>query len=213
MKKNKTNKLILLISILLLIGVTGCSSSTSTNTKKIEKLAFTKENIQKVLNNKYNIYGMNEYKGRILLNIQSENTTFTKEQAKKELKRIEKILNENISIKGIDDIRIKNKNNLLAISYLQGKIQIGEEPIIGNAYGRVPIYSEYVIGTKFDYLNPAEGIKIIVTDKEDGDITNKVKLENPEVLKTEGVQTLIYEVSDSDGNTVTDSDITVNVTR
>ena len=60
---------------------------------------------------------------------------------------------------------------------------------------------KYSMSTKFNLFNPIKGATVTATDDEDGDITNKVKLKNSEVLTKLGKQTLIYEVIDSDGNT------------
>ncbi|HEY8892892.1 MAG TPA: hypothetical protein VIM70_21925, partial [Clostridium sp.] len=55
MMKNKTNKLIVIIAVVSLVfSITGCGSSTASNTKS-EKLAVTKENVQKVFSEQYNL--------------------------------------------------------------------------------------------------------------------------------------------------------------
>ena len=69
------------------------------------------------------------------------------------------------------------------------------------------------MATKFNLLNPSEHVKVTAKDVEDGDITNKIKLKNSDVLTKIGEQKLNYEVTDSDGNTITNNDLKLQITK
>lgn len=55
--------------------------------------------------------------------------------------------------------------------------------------------------------------KITSTDLEDGDLTTKIKLINRDALNKIGKQTLIYEVTDSDGNTAINNGLNITVKK
>lgn len=55
--------------------------------------------------------------------------------------------------------------------------------------------------------------KITSTDLEDGDLTTKIKLINRDALNKIGKQTLIYEVTDSDGNTTINNGLNITVKK
>lgn len=55
-------------------------------------------------------------------------------------------------------------------------------------------------------------MKITAKDREDGDLTSKIKLKNNDSLTKIGTQTLTYTVTDSDGNIVT-SDLDIEITK
>lgn len=209
MRKIKTSKLIIVIAtISLMFGITGCGSKTVSNTKTV-KLTVTKENVQKVFGEQYNLSSIDVDWGNV-------SATFT---TKKNVDRKE-------AIKLIKDIQLKSKNNFKATNPCDIKLNnidntllgVSEDNKIFMGYGpEVTIEKQYAtykysMATKFNLLNPSGDVKVTATDSEDGDITSKIKLENSEVLKKIGDQTLTYEVTDSDGNTGS-QDLNIEITK
>jgi hypothetical protein len=217
MKRNNTSQILLLIAVVSLI-FTGCGSSASSNTK-IKKLELTEENVKKVFSDKYellvvSIYGKN--KGISGGFIPKED--IPKNKGKEKLEEIENTLQKNFNIGNENNIEILNDNKngshrITVIKKFHGKIQIGTIPFFGfNGTPHTEIL-KYSMSTKFNLLNPYKDITLIATDEEDGNITSKIKLKNPEVLSKIGVNSLIYEVMDSDNNTVTDNSLKIEVTK
>ncbi|MBU3174417.1 hypothetical protein [Clostridium estertheticum] len=213
MKKSKISQLLLIISVVSLI-FTGCNSASS-NTKT-EKLALTKENVQKAFAGKYDV-GIKELDNeRKSIDVSfNAKSSIPKNKAKESLKEIEDTLSKTFSVSDKQNIIIGinvNNNNLINSHY--GKIQIGELPVI---YVKEPndLHSNiYSMSTKFNLINPAKNVIVTAKDKEDGDITSKIKLKNPEVLtKIADVQKLKYEVIDSDGNIGTDESVLINIMK
>jgi len=209
----RKRKILLLTVITLLISMlAGCGNSvTTTNTTKVKKIALTEENIQKVFVDKYEV-GVNtildEHKSIDAIFKPKEN--IKKKEARSALKEIENTLHKNFDIANDNSIEISYNGNTIIKS--DGvKIQIGGAPNIevGQTYG----FHYYSMATKFNLINPADGVQVSAKDDEDGDITSKMKLKNPEVLTKTGKQNLIYEVTDSDGNTVTCDDLKVEITK
>ena len=211
MRKNKINELLLVISIVSLVfSVTGCSSSAASNTKT-EKLALTKENVQKVFATQYDV-GINS----ILVEHKSFSGVFIskkdipKDKARETLKEIENTLHKNFDISNDNLIDI-SRNGHTIIKNDSGKIQIGEAPLIEI---QEPLdFHKYSMATKFNLLNPTKNVQVTAKDVEDGDITSKIKLKNSEVLTKIGEQKLIYEVTDSDGNTETNNAFKIEITK
>ncbi|HEY5588577.1 MAG TPA: hypothetical protein VIK86_06445 [Candidatus Paceibacterota bacterium] len=208
----KNRKTIVIAILLLIVMFAGCSKSTVSTNGKSEKLVLTKENIQKVFSEEYDVTikaldSKNE-------SVDASFTTkedITKDKAKEKLKEIEDTLQKKFGV-----INKKNcfiviySNEKTVVSDYYGKIQMGEVPTIDikNSYYN---YS-YSIANKFNLLNPFEDTQLTAKDKEDGDITSKIKLKNPEILTKIGQQTLIYEVTDSDDNIVTNN-IKIEITK
>ena len=192
------------ISLLLIIMLTACG-----NTKK---LTLTSENIQKVFNNTFNvgIYSISDQNESISA-IFNAKQNIPKSKAKEELTQVEGTLHKNFTISNSNSIDIEVKGRTL-IQDDYGKIQIGQIPEINIS---VPIIylNDYSMSTKFNLLSPVENSKITATDPEDGDLTSKIKLKNSNVLTEIGTHTLIYEVTDSNGNTVTNNELTITVKK
>lgn len=207
MRENK--KVILLIAVVsLLFTITGCSNS------KPKQLAFTEKNVQKVFSNQYNvrIADLNSERKSINANFDTK-TNIPKNKAKETLKSIEDTLNKKFGVNNKHNISINiYVNNNILIEDTYGKIQIGENPKIhvSTSYMYDTTYS---MSKKFDLLNPFDTIKVTASDKEDGDITNKIKLKNSEVITKIGQHKLIYEVVDSDGNITVDDELNINVEK
>lgn len=214
MKKNKLKLIMAAVSISILFSITGCSSSASSNTEtKTEKLELTEENVQKVFDDEYNVRIKavdNEQKS---INVSFDTkSNIPKDKSKEMLKKIEDTLNKKFDV--------NNKHNSIINIYVNhdiliknhyGKIQIGEKPIINNS--NYMYVTDYSMSTKFNLLNPFENVEITATDKEDGDLTSKIKLKNPEILTKIGVYQLNYEVTDSDGNIVNNDELKINVKK
>ncbi|HEY8893136.1 MAG TPA: hypothetical protein VIM70_23190 [Clostridium sp.] len=214
MMKNKTNKLIVIIAVVSLVfSITGCSSSVFSNTK-IEKLTFTEKNVEKVFSNQYNVRISDLNSERKSINVSFDTkTNIPKSKGKETLKSIEDTLNKKFDVNNKHNISINiyaNDNILIEDNY--GKIQIGEAPKI--YVSTVYMYdTTYSMSKKFDLLNPFDAIKVTADDKEDGDITNKIKLKNTEAITKRGQHKLIYEIIDSDGNVTTDDELSINVKK
>jgi len=211
MRKNKTNKLIVIAVVSLAFSITGCNSSKTSNIKT-EKLQLTKENVQKVFSNQYNVRISEINNGRKSINASFvTKANIPKNKSKETLKDIEDNLNSKFDVNNKHNISINiyvNDNILIEDTY--GKIQIGEAPKI--YVSTVYMYdTDYSMSKKFNLLNPFDTIKVTANDKEDGDITNKIKLKNPEVLTKIGQHKLIYVVVDSDGNITMDDELNINV--
>ena len=192
------------ISLLLIIMLTACG-----NTKK---LTLTSENIQKVFNNTFNvgIYSISDQNESISA-IFNAKQNIPKSKAKEELTQVEGTLHKNFTISNSNSIDIEVKGHTL-IQDDYGNIQIGQIPEINIS---VPIIylNDYSMSTKFNLLSPVENSKITATDPEDGDLTSKIKLKNSYVLTEIGTHTLIYEVTDSAGNTITNNELTITVKK
>ena len=209
MKKNKTNKLILIIAVVaILFSITGCSGSASSNTKT-EKLALTKENVQKVFSDEYSLSSINLDWGNVRATFTTKKDVNRKE-ATKLIKDIESKAQKNFKVTVPSSIELKNIDNVLIGHTGDGKIFIGYSPDI-SIEKKYYVY-KYFMANKFNLLNPVDDVKVTATDSEDGDVTSKIKLKNPEVLTKIGEQTLNYEVTDSDGNT-DDNAFKVEITK
>lgn len=211
MKKNKINKLLLVIAaVSVAFSITGCSSSASSNTKT-EKLALTKENVQKVFATQYDV-GINSIlvEDKSLSGVFISKKDIPKDKAKETLKEIENTLHKNFDISNDNLIDI-SRNGHTIIKNDFGKIKIGEAPLIEI---QEPLdFHKYSMVTKFKLLNPSKNVQVTAKDVEDGDITSKIKLKNSEVLTKIGEQKLIYEVTDSDGNTETNNAFKIEITK
>lgn len=215
MKKNKLILTMAIVSILILFSITGCNSSVSSNTKT-EKLPLTKENVQKVFSNKYEV-GISEIdNGNKSLDVLFKaKISIPKNKARGTLKEIEGTLNKTFNVNNKENMVIEvTVNNNILINDNYGKIQIGEVPVINIQMPTDFSDNTYSMSKKFNLLNPIENVKVSAKDKEDGDITSKIKLKNPEVLtKPSDFVKLIYEVTDSDGNTVTNDEVIISVMK
>jgi hypothetical protein len=215
MEKNKINKLPLImaaVSISILFSITGCSSSSSSNTKT-EKLALTKENVKKVFSDEYDV-GVDaifdEHKSvSIVLNSKKD---IPKNKENETLKEVENTLHKNFDISNDNKIDI-SRNGLTIIKKYSGKIQKGEAPLIEIPLPTLLELPQYSMATKFNLLKPVEHVQVSAKDDEDGDITSKIKLKNPNVLTKIGNQTLIYEVTDSDGNIEINNNLKIEITK
>lgn len=201
--------------LLVAVMLAGCKSSASSN----GKLPLTKENIQKVFSNEYDVEvdGIEE---PTATGKQSVEVTFVtrknvnRKDSSKLIKDIRKKLHENFDVGSNNNLQLNNSNNKLLGSTQSDndKIEIGEIPVLSI---NQPIFVElpkYSMSTKFNLLKPVNEVTVTAKDEEDGDITNKIKLKNSEVLTKLGKQTLIYEVTDSDGNTRT-NELDIEVTK
>lgn len=198
MMKNRTKKLIWVIAaVSLLSNITGCSSSASSN-NKTEKLPLTKENVQKVFNDKYNVevYSILS-SGKSMSGSFHAKADIPRSKAKNTLTEVENTLHKNFNISNDNSITIEVDGHIL-IKDESKKIQIGEIPEINKS--NYMYDTDYSMSKKFNLLNPFEGVKLTAHDNEDGDITSKIKLKNPEVITKLGEHNLIYEITDSDGN-------------
>jgi hypothetical protein len=211
MRKNKTNKILLIIAAgSLVFSITGCSSSTSSNIK-IEKLALTKENVQKVFINQYEV-GIKAIfeENKSISGVFISKKDIPKNKAKATLKEIESTLHKNFDVSNDNLIEI-SRNGHTIIKNNSGKIQIGEAPLIEILE---PLdFHKYSSASKFNLLNPAKNVQVTAKDYEDGDITSKIKLQNSDVLTKTGEQKLIYEVTDSDGNIKTNNGLKIEITK
>lgn len=211
MKKNKLKLIMAAVSISILFSITGCSSSASNNTEtKSEKLALSKANVQKVFADKYEVGSYSSSSNSIQIDFNTI-TNIPKNKARETLKKVEDTLHKNFNIGDENVINIFNDQNIL-IRNVGGEIQIEEKPII-NIESPIVYDSTYSMSTKFNLLNPFENVEITATDKEDGDLTSKIKLKNPEILTKIGVYQLNYEVTDSDGNIVNNDELKINVKK
>lgn len=215
-EKNNTSLILLVIGVVTLI-FTGCGSSASSNTK-IKKLELTEENVKKLFSDKYelidvSIYGKNKISVYFI-----PKKDIPKDKGTEKLEEIENTLHKNFNIGNENTIQIINDNKngrhrINVIKKFLGKIQIGTVPFFGFNGTQHTEIMKYSMSTKFNLLNPYKNITLIATDEEDGDLTSKIKLKNPEILNKIGVNSLIYEVTDSDNNTVTDNCLKIEVTR
>jgi len=209
MMKNKTNKLIGIIAVVSLVfSITGCGSSTASNTKS-EKLAVTKENVQKVFSEQYNLSSIDVDWGNVSATFTTKKDVNRKE-ATKLIKDIELKAQKNFKVNDQSSIKLNNIDNVLLGHSEKNKIVIGYLPDI--SIGTQEYVHKYSITTKFNLLNPTSDVKITADDAEDGNLTSKIKLKNPEVLTKIGDQTLTYEVTDSDGNTDS-TDLKIEITK
>ena len=209
MMKNKTNKLIGIIAVVSLVfSITGCGSSTASNTKS-EKLAVTKENVQKVFSEQYNLSSIDVDWGNVSATFTTKKDVNRKE-ATKLIKDIELKAQKNFKVNDPSSIKLNNIDNVLLGHSEKNKIVIGYLPDI--SIGTQEYVHKYSITTKFNLLNPTSDVKITADDAEDGNLTSKIKLKNPEVLTKIGDQTLTYEVTDSDGNTDS-TDLKIEITK
>ena len=209
MMKNKTNKLIGIIAVVSLVfSITGCGSSTASNTKS-EKLAVTKENVQKVFSEQYNLSSIDVDWGNVSATFTTKKDVNRKE-ATKLIKDIELKAQKNFKVNDPSSIKLNNIDNVLLGHSEKNKIVIGYLPDI--SIGTQEYVHKYSITTKFNLLNPTSDVKITADDAEDGNLINKIKLKNPEVLTKIGDQTLTYEVTDSDGNTDS-TDLKIEITK
>jgi len=213
MKKNKLILTMTAVSILILFSITGCSSSASRNAKT-EKLPLTKENVQKVFSEQYNVRISEINNERKSINASFDTkANIPKNKSKETLKDIEDTLNTKFDVNNKHNISINiNVNDNILIDDTYGKIQIGEAPKIYVSTGYM-YDTTYFISKKFNLLNPFDTIKLTANDREDGDITNKIKLKNAEVLTKIGQHKLIYVVVDSDGNITMDDELSINVKK
>ena len=206
----KNSKIILIATSLLIIAMfTACGSILPT-----KKLALTKENIQKVFVNAYGveIYLLDSPNKSISANFYTK-TDIPKDKVKDALVQIKSNLHKNFDMSNNNIIEIDTKEHTL-IKDNKGKIQIGDLPQISIQEPTLYIPQMYSMSTKFNILTlNRDDMKITATDYEDGDLTNKIKLKNSNVLTKIGKQTLIYEVTDSDGNTITNNDLSIEVTK
>jgi len=209
MMKNKTNKLIGIIAVVSLVfSITGCGSSTASNTKS-EKLAVTKENVQKVFSEQYNLSSIDVDWGNVSATFTTKKDVNRKE-ATKLIKDIELKAQKNFKVNDPSSIKLNNIDNVLLGHSEKNKVVIGYLPDI--SIGTQEYVHKYSITTKFNLLNPTSDVKITADDAEDGNLINKIKLKNPEVLTKIGDQTLTYEVTDSDGNTDS-TDLKIEITK
>jgi hypothetical protein len=207
--------MLLITGFLLLIMLAGCRSSNNSN----GKLPLTKENVQKVFSEQYyvRVDAIDEPtetdKGSVEITFGTKKNVNRKDSPKL-IKDIRKELHENFDIGSDNHIELYNYNKKLlgSTQYDNDKIEIGEIPYINIEHLISMELPKYSMSTKFNLFNPIKGATVTATDDEDGDITNKVKLKNSEVLTKLGKQTLIYEVIDSDGNTRT-SELDIEITK
>ncbi|MDS0528323.1 hypothetical protein NNC19_21790 [Clostridium sp. SHJSY1] len=205
-------KLILMSALIIaLSSFTGCGSSgTSTTEKKIEeKLPLTKENLTSVFSEyEYNVFAeINEEAKSIQADFIKKNDV-ERGKEKEELAKIEDILHERFDINEDDthnNINCKYDYKIIVCRNFD-KIAVREKPVIHvENKGQYYTYVEYKLNNKFDILNPYKDLKVTANDEEDGDLTSKIKIKNPEILNDVGEKKkLIYEVTDSDGNTATE---------
>jgi len=193
----KINKLILIIAaFLILFSIAWCSRSESSN-NKTEKLTLTKENIQKVFSEQYNVNFIDLEWGNVSATFTTKENVNRKE-AIVLIKDIELKIHKNFTVVDPNSIKLKNVDNVLLGQIENKKISVGYSPDI--YIGTKEYIHRYSIETKFNLLNPSSDVKITSKDPEDGNLTNKIKLKNNDVLTKIGKQTLNYEVIDSDGN-------------
>lgn len=200
----KKNIILIATSLLLIIVLTACG----------EKLELTKTNIQKTFNNKYDVeVNSINSTNKSISAIFNSKKDIQKDKANENLTQIKNTLQKKFDISNSNSIEIKlNKHTLIKDSY--GKIQIGENPKIIVKESLSPIRPVYSISNKFNLLNLDQyNIKVTATDYEDGNLTNKIKIKNNDVLTKLGTQTLIYEVTDSDGNNVINNALKIEVIR
>lgn len=210
MKKNKLKLIMAAVSISILFSITGCSSSASSNTEtKTEKLELTEENVQKVFADEYTLSSINLEWGNVRATFTTKKNVDRKETTKL-IKDIESKAQKNFKVSDPSTIELKNINNVFLGHTENGKILIGYSPDI-QIEKKYYTYS-YSMSKKFNLLNPIDDVKVTATDSEDGDITSKIKLKNPDVLTKIGEQTLNYEVTDSDGNT-DNNELKINVKK
>lgn len=205
----KNKKILLIISFLIITMIVGCSNNSNATNKKVEKLPLSEANIKKVFKGKYSVVVHDSNSKSISADFRTSKD-IPRSKAKETLKGVESTLHKNFNINTNNSIiTIYSKASTLVIQ--NGKIQIGEAPAI-NLSAPILYDSNYSMSTTFNLLNPFLGIHLTATDTEDGDLTNKIKLQNPQVLTQVGEQTLIYEVTDSDGNTATET-LKITVTK
>lgn len=206
--------IVLMISSLLVVTMfAGCRSSDSA------KLPLTKENIEKVFSDQYyvGIEGINQGteidKGSIQATFVTKKDVNRKDSPKL-IKEIREKLHANFDIGSNNHIELYSYNKKLLGSTQadNDKVVIGSVPYININHLLSMELPKYSMSTKFNLLNPVKGAKVTATDNEDGNITSKVKLKNSEILTKLGEQTLIYEVTDSDGNIVT-NELDIEVTK
>jgi len=209
MRKNKTNKLLIIIAVVSLVfSITGCSSSKTSNIKT-EKFAVTKENVQKVFGEQYNLSSIDVDWGTVSATFTSKKD-INKKEVRKLIKDIESKAQKNFKVTQPSSIKFNNIDNVLLGHTENGEIFIGYSPDI-SIEKKYYVY-KYSMANKFNLLNPVDDVKVTATDSEDGDVTSKIKLKNPEVLTKIGEQTLNYEITDSDGN-VDDIDFKLEITK
>jgi len=208
MEKNKSILTMAAVLISILFSITGCSSSTASYTKT-EKLAVTKENVQKVFSEQYNLSSIDVDWGNVSATFTTKKDVNRKE-ARKLIKDIESKAQKNFKVTQPSSIKLNNIDNVLLGHTGDGKIFIGYSPDI--SIGTQEYVHKYSITTKFNLLNPTRDVKITADDAEDGNLTSKIKLKNPEALTKIGEQTLNYEITDSDGN-VDNTDLKIEITK
>lgn len=208
--------MLLITSFLLLIMLAGCRSSDNSN----GKLPLTKENVQKVFADQYAVEVEAIYaptatdKGSIQATFVTRKNVIRKDSPKL-IAEIRKELHENFDLNSRNIIQLNNYNNKLLgrADSDNDKVVIGESPVINFANNPMLAYPKRSINDKnFDLLKPAGDVKVTATDDEDGDITNKVKLKSDIDINKVGSQTLVYEVTDSDGNTK-DYELNIEITE
>ena len=209
MRKNKISKLILIIaSVLIFLSVAGCVNFESSN-NKAEKLELTNENIQKIFNEQYKVGPIDLEWGNIGATFTTKKNVDRKE-ATELIEDIELKIQKNFTVVDSNSIKLKNFDNILLGQTDNKRISIGYSPDI---YIETKEYvHKYSIATKFNLLNPSSDVKITAKDSEDGNLTNKIKLKNIDVLTKIGKQTLNYEVTDSDGN-IKNTDLDIEIIK
>lgn len=211
MNAMKIRKIILIaIPLLLLIMFTSCGNSDMTTNINTQKLALTNKNIQKVFSNQYIVENINIYHSNVTATFVTKGNTNRKESPKL-IEDIQAKMHENFIVNNLNRITLDNFDYILLGTFRNEKLIIGYVPDIyikTNDY-----FHKYSKATKFNLLNPTGDMKIIATDLEDGDLTNKIILKNSDVLTKLGTQTLTYAVTDSDGNTITNNDIKIEITK
>ena len=202
MEKKKI--ILIAISILLITILDACG----------QKLELTKVNVEKVFSNKYDVgvTSINDTNKSISA-IFSSKKDISKTKAKDTLTQIQNTLSKKFVMSTNNTIEIDVKGHTL-IKDNYGKMQIGEDPKINIKESLYPITPIYSMSHKLNLLKLDEyNIKVTATDYEDSDLTNKIIIKNKDVLTKLGPQTLIYEVADSDGNTVTNNKLKIEVIR
>ena len=175
-----------------------------------QKLALTNKNIQKVFSNQYIVENINIHHSNVTATFVTKENTNRKESPKL-IEDIQAKMHENFIVDDLNNIKLDNFDYVLLGAIHNKKLIIGYVP---NIYIKTNDYFHmYSKATKFNLLNPTGDMKIIATDLEDGDLTNKIKLKNSDVLTKLGTQTLTYTVTDSDGNTITNNDIKIEITK
>lgn len=204
MKSSKTILIGIILSLIMILSA--CGNNNIITTKKIP---LTSENVLKVFNNQYNVEHINLETGNVTATFVTKSNTNRKDSVQL-IKDIQTKINENFTVTNSNSITLDNYDYKLLGATDNKKIVVGYDPDISI---KTQEYNhKYSMSSKFNLLNPTSDVKITAKDREDGDLTSKIKLKNNESLTKIGTQTLTYIVTDSDGNTVT-SDLDIEITK